>query len=75
MRLIAYAFITAPMLLLIGRFAYVRLFGPPPLSDAAGRYITCIECGYDLRSSTSATCPECGASVIADKTNTSTAAN
>ena len=66
-KLVSYCFITAPIFLLTGRYVYVSLFGPPPLSDASGRYITCTECGYELRGSTSDTCPECGASVLSNK--------
>lgn len=62
-----YAFISVPLFLLALRGLWVLTVGVPSAIDASGRYIHCISCHYDLRGTPGPTCPECGASVLAEK--------
>lgn len=72
---IFYACISAPLFFLALRGVWVLTVGVPSRIDASGRYVNCTSCNYDLRGTPGPTCPECGASVMAEPTTTSTAAD
>lgn len=64
--LFIFCILNLPLILIAGSGWWFPSLKPYPPTDGLGKYLKCITCGYDLRGTPGPTCPECGASVLAE---------